>query len=50
MEMTFTWDAAKDRNNQRAHGISFETAKEVFGDPHQVVFENYYIEHQREQR
>jgi len=39
MELRFIWASAKNESNQRIHGISFETAKEVFGDPHQVVFE-----------
>lgn len=28
----FTWDAKKDRANQRKHGVSFEEAKSVFYD------------------
>ena len=40
----------KAEKNLRAHGISFETAKEVFGDPNQVTVQNYFIEDQGEQR
>jgi len=29
----FSWDEAKKKRNQRKHGISFEAAKLVFGDP-----------------
>lgn len=29
----FSWDDAKDRSNQRKHGVSFELAKFVFDDP-----------------
>ncbi len=29
----FSWDATKNERNQRKHGVSFETAKLVFGDP-----------------
>lgn len=31
--MKFLWDPAKDRDNIRKHGISFEEATTVFGDP-----------------
>ena len=30
--MRFEWDPAKDRANQRKHGVSFEEATEVFDD------------------
>ncbi|HEV2732888.1 MAG TPA: BrnT family toxin [Terriglobales bacterium] len=33
MNLEFTWDARKNRANQRKHGISFETAILVFDDP-----------------
>jgi hypothetical protein len=31
--ITFTWDDAKARANLRKHGVTFETAAEVFFDP-----------------
>lgn len=31
--MKFAWDAAKARANLRIHGVSFEEAASVFGDP-----------------
>lgn len=31
-ELTFAWDAAKNRANQRKHGVSFEEAQSVFAD------------------
>lgn len=31
--MKFRWDPRKDRENQRKHGVSFEEATTVFGDP-----------------
>lgn len=31
--MRFEWDERKNRANQRKHGVSFEEATEVFGDP-----------------
>ena len=30
--MNFEWDAKKDKQNQKTHGISFSTAKFVFND------------------
>jgi hypothetical protein len=30
--LVFTWDAIKDRANQKKHGVSFEEAKSVFYD------------------
>lgn len=48
--MRFTWDPAKAKRNQKRHGISFETASEVFDDPNQVVAANYFMEDAGEQR
>jgi uncharacterized protein len=31
--LRWTWDENKNRNNQRKHRLSFETAQLVFGDP-----------------
>ena len=31
--MRFTWDETKNKRNIKDHGISFETAREVFSDP-----------------
>jgi uncharacterized DUF497 family protein len=31
--LRWTWDDAKNRTNQRVHGLSFETAQPVFRDP-----------------
>jgi uncharacterized protein len=50
MHTRFTWDRVKASRNERIHGISFETAKEVFGDPHHVAGENYFVDDQGEQR
>jgi len=35
--LEFTWDARKDRLNRRKHGISFDTALQVFDDPYHVT-------------
>jgi uncharacterized protein len=34
--MDITWDPAKNRENQRKHGISFDDAKAVFQDPDRI--------------
>jgi uncharacterized DUF497 family protein len=31
--MKFEWDAAKAERNQRKHGVSFQEAATVLGDP-----------------
>lgn len=31
--MRFVWNEAKNKTNIRKHGITFETAREVFDDP-----------------
>lgn len=33
LALRWTWDPRKNRSNQRAHGLSFETAALVFDDP-----------------
>ena len=35
--MTFSWDDRKERENRRKHGISFEEAATVFGDPFSIT-------------
>ena len=35
--MHFVWDEEKNRRNLAKHGVSFETAKLVFDDPHQLT-------------
>jgi uncharacterized protein len=37
MGLRFEWDPKKARANLRKHGISFEEAATVFGDPHSVT-------------
>ena len=32
--MRFDWDERKSRSNHRKHGVSFDTARSVFDDPH----------------
>jgi uncharacterized protein len=39
-----SWDEAKNRKNQRKHGISFETAQEAFYDPYGQMYKNQVVE------
>ena len=34
MSLEFEWDADKDKKNRKKHGVSFDEASTVFGDPH----------------
>jgi len=36
--ITFAWDQAKNRANQKKHGVSFEEAQTVFYDPNAIEF------------
>ena len=36
----FEWDPAKDRENQRKHGVAFALAQFVFADPTRVIAED----------
>jgi uncharacterized DUF497 family protein len=40
MELRFEWDEAKNRSNQRKHGLSFEEASQVFRDPLQLSIQD----------
>jgi uncharacterized DUF497 family protein len=37
MKLIFEWDAAKARANFRKHGITFEEATTIFGDPRAIT-------------
>ena len=36
----FEWDESKNELNQKKHGLSFETAKEVFFDEYAILFDD----------
>ena len=38
--MNFTWDPRKAASNKKKHGVSFEEAATVFGDPLALVIED----------
>jgi uncharacterized DUF497 family protein len=44
VEIVFEPNPVKEALNLRNHGISFAKAQEVFGDPNQVVAENYFVD------
>lgn len=44
IQMVFTWDENKDRSNKSKHGISFETAAQVFTDPDGISYPDRIIE------
>ena len=42
--MEFTWDQRKNRVNKRKHGVSFETAIQVFDDPYHLTRQDREVE------
>jgi uncharacterized DUF497 family protein len=40
----FAWDERKNRVNKRKHGISFETASQVFDDPFHLTTQDREVE------
>ena len=50
MSLEFEWDSRKAAANRRKHGVTFEEAATVFGDPLAMVFidEDHSIEERRE--
>jgi uncharacterized protein len=44
IQMRLTWDEAKNRSNQRKHGISFDTAARVFLDPLHISRQDRTVE------
>ena len=41
MHVNFAWDDARNRSNQRKHGLSFEEARQLFeeGDDYLEIFD-----------
>ena len=46
--INITWDPAKNRENQRKHGISFDDARAVFQDPDRI--DDFYDREYDEER
>ena len=44
MALLFEWDASKARTNLKKHGISFEEATTVFGDPNALTTDSVVID------
>ncbi len=40
MDLEFEWDQDKAASNKKKHGISFEEAATVFGDPLAAIFDD----------
>ena len=40
MDLEFEWDQDKAASNKKKHGISFEEAARVFGDPLAAIFDD----------
>ena len=40
MALNFTWDPRKAASNRKKHGVSFEEAATVFGDPLALAIED----------
>jgi uncharacterized DUF497 family protein len=45
--MRFEWDSRKAARNLREHGVSFESAKRVFDDPHHLIAEDITDDHEQ---
>jgi uncharacterized DUF497 family protein len=43
MTLLFEWDASKARSNLKKHGISFEEATTIFGDPRAITIESLTV-------
>jgi uncharacterized protein len=41
VELSFEWDEEKAEANRLKHGVSFEEAKTVFGDPLSVTIDDF---------
>lgn len=40
MSLLFEWDASKARSNYKKHGVTFEEATTVFGDPRAITIQS----------
>jgi uncharacterized DUF497 family protein len=44
MALLFEWDEEKARQNLHKHGVSFEEASTIFGDPFSVTIDDPCIQ------
>ena len=42
MEVSFEWDQAKNWENRRKHGVSFEEAQVAFRDPQRLIIQDVF--------
>jgi uncharacterized DUF497 family protein len=47
--MDFEWGASKSRLNEDKHGVSFDEAASIFGDPLAITFDDF-VHSRQEQR
>jgi uncharacterized DUF497 family protein len=47
MTLLFEWDASKARSNIKKHGISFEEATTIFGDPRAITIESSIVSREK---
>ena len=40
MALQFEWDSKKSQSNKRKHGITFEEASTIFGDPLSITIDD----------
>jgi len=40
MNLQFEWDAGKDKQNKRKHGVSFGEAESIFADEHALLLDD----------
>jgi uncharacterized DUF497 family protein len=40
MKLLFEWDASKARSNLKKHGVTFEEATTIFGDPRAITIKS----------
>jgi uncharacterized DUF497 family protein len=48
MGLLFEWDNKKSRQNLKKHGVSFEEAATVFGDPLSLTIDNQFHSEEEE--
>jgi hypothetical protein len=44
MSVRFEWNDSKNRANIVKHGVGFDEARRVFGDPHVIIREDRVVE------
>ncbi len=44
MSVRFEWNPSKNRANIARHGVGFDEARRVFGDPHVLIREDRVVE------